>query len=600
MRLNKLHIQNFRKLNNVDILMGDATFLIGANNSGKSSALDAIEYLTSDKNKLDDSCRSRFIDDNGEERTNTEDVIIEGEFCDVPIDILNERGFKPERLIVTKDNEGNETYSFKYRVRLSSDNKTNREMLMHTTVISPKYSGCKTYQDFIDKGADSDLFEGKNLSKKLSSKEIDELNEIAPSLFDILNEEEWFSNPGGIPGNVLSKLPIFLKIKADVLIDEMAAEKSGTLHDLLDILFNQVRDSSPNYKNAVAALRELEKEMNPEDPDTEFGKLMKELNDVVDSVFHNASITVATELTKPDNLKAKYSASLTSNIKTPVERQGTGLIRATVFALLRYNKQRQERQDCTAQRGTIIGFEEPELFLHPNAAEKMRDIIYELASSSNQIIATTHSPYMIDLSKSNRQVLNSFKTSNYDYSSVFPFNLSDAFQKIVADDRTRVKMLQKIDSYVSRVFFAQKAIIIEGDTEDIVLKHTINILPEDIRKAIKEKYQIIKATGKATMISFIRYLSAIGINLFVIHDEDSDTPGAFKMNDPILKALGNDSSKRIMMHNCIEDELGYDAPNSDKPFKAYSFVDKWKCWNDVPKNWKDKIRIIFSEFELPQ
>lgn len=31
-------------------------------------------------------------------------------------------------------------------------------------------------------------------------------------------------------------------------------------------------------------------------------------------------------------------------------------------------------------------------------------------------------------------------------------------------------MIQKIDDYVARVFFSQKVIIVEGDTEDIVFK----------------------------------------------------------------------------------------------------------------------------------
>lgn len=45
MRLKSIKIQNFRKLNDVEINFGDATFLIGANNAGKSSTLDVVEYL---------------------------------------------------------------------------------------------------------------------------------------------------------------------------------------------------------------------------------------------------------------------------------------------------------------------------------------------------------------------------------------------------------------------------------------------------------------------------------------------------------------------------------------------------------------------------
>lgn len=67
MKLSEIKIQNFRKLKDVKIILGDATFLIGANNAGKSSTLDAIEYLVTDK-KLDNSCRSKYIDDAGEDK----------------------------------------------------------------------------------------------------------------------------------------------------------------------------------------------------------------------------------------------------------------------------------------------------------------------------------------------------------------------------------------------------------------------------------------------------------------------------------------------------------------------------------------------------
>jgi putative ATP-dependent endonuclease of OLD family len=228
--------------------------------------------------------------------------------------------------------------------------------------------------------------------------------------------------------------------------------------------------------------------------------------------------------------------------------------------------------------------------------KKMRDIIYELATNNHQIIATTHSPYMIDLSKDNRQVLNSFKMIDHDYACVTPFNLTQAFTKLIDDDKTRVKLLQKIDSYVARIFFTQKTVIVEGDTEDIVFRQTINVMPIEIKKAIKDKYQIIKATGKATMISFIKYLQALSVDVFVVHDEDAKTPGAEKMNGPILQALGGNETKRLMMHNCIEDELGYKAPSSDKPYHAFLVVKDWNNWHCVPENWKQIVRKVFSEF----
>ena len=49
MRLYKLKIEGFRKIISAEITFGDATFLIGENNVGKSTVLSAIEYLLTTK-----------------------------------------------------------------------------------------------------------------------------------------------------------------------------------------------------------------------------------------------------------------------------------------------------------------------------------------------------------------------------------------------------------------------------------------------------------------------------------------------------------------------------------------------------------------------
>ena len=68
------------------------------------------------------------------------------------------------------------------------------------------------------------------------------------------------------------------------------------------------------------------------------------------------------------------------------------------------------------------------------------------------------------------------------------------------------------------------------------------------------------------------------------------------MNQPILEALDNDASKRFMMNNCIEDELGYKAPTYDKPYKAYQYVNNWNSWENIPERWRNNIQTIFSPY----
>ena len=117
MKLYKLRIQNFRKLKAVEIPFSDATFLIGANNAGKTTTLDAIERLLEIKSAFAKEDLSKYYDANTEREIDEEgDIIVEGEFRDVPPAILNERGFKKERLFTYKE-DGVTKYGFLYRVR---------------------------------------------------------------------------------------------------------------------------------------------------------------------------------------------------------------------------------------------------------------------------------------------------------------------------------------------------------------------------------------------------------------------------------------------------------------------------------------------------
>lgn len=594
MRIHKLHIENFRKLQNVDIDMRETTFLIGANNAGKTSTLDAIEYLLCSKT-FSESERSKFVVDNEEHNVEGE-TIISAEFRDVSEDVLNTRGFNRERLSTYEEN-GETKFCFSYRVRFDSACKPHREILLRNARLNELYSECNTLQEIIDtdQNIDSQMFAGENLTKKLTSKEKADLVNKFWFLGESVEGEDWVENPGGIPQNILSRLPLFLKIKADVAGDEMG-ETKGTLFTLLTKMFNEVREKSDHFKAAQRELEALQHQMDPSVEDSDFGVLIKEINEAISVVFPKSRIDVSTDLTKADSLKPSYDVSLKSNVSTKVGFQGTGLIRSAVVALLRYDQQQKLKNPNETHMGMIVGFEEPELFLHPNAAENMRNLIYELSTSDCQIISTTHSPYMIDLSKKPTQVLNCFSVGQNEFAQITPFNLSDAFLNIEADERAHVKMVQKIDDYVSRVFFARKSIVVEGDTEDIVFKKTISLMPEEVRKQIQSDYQIVMAHGKATMISFVKYLKALNVDVFVVHDEDSGVEGAEKMNQPILDSLDGDANKRLMMHNCVEEELGYNAPSYDKPYKAYEFVSQWEKWDDVPERWKEVIKKVFHEF----
>lgn len=616
MRLHYLKIEGFRRHVNTDVFFSDATFLIGENNLGKSSVLAALSYLLSDTKKISSE---EFFSVKGEDGANkrlANRIVLTAEFRNIPVEAETWRGFKG-RLLPYEVEEGlSETgQRVLFRKTYEPDKDYVVEMREHKRTLKAVFSKCQTPNNYKDAGLEetlvTELCGTINLDKKLTAKLAESIKQL-DELYDVDETQiEWVNNPGGIPGNVLHRMPKFLLIPAQDRTSELDAS-NGALVKTLTELFNDVRDESENYKQAQHFLNKLALELDPSDQEKEFGKMMKDLNKVLSDVFPDAGIHAKPSLADPNTvIKPQFNVTMYSNVVTSVALQGTGMIRSAVFALLRYRNIRENNKGRTVGSSTrplLIGFEEPEIYLHPNAATQLRDTIYSLADSeSNQIICTTHSPYMIDLSQKPSQTLNNLCLGGCEIEvanqvvqvegvKTYPFNTTRAFKQLQGDDKTYVKMLLKIDDYVARVFFAKNVLIVEGDTEDIVLRESIIRMPQIVQQDIKQSWQIIKARGKATIISLVKYLRSMGIDPVVIHDEDSETPRAVIYNQPILVAVGN-ATKRHMLTNCIEDVLGYQAPTKEKPSTAYRYIkDNWgDDWSSVPNSWRQIIERVFDE-----
>ncbi len=599
MKLYRLKIEGFRRITNAEIYLGDTTFLIGSNNAGKSSVFAAIGHLLkAGKSTIADTDFHRCVNDDGLECTATETIVLEGEFRDLPVEANDWRGFRGRILPYAVTDDSDESgLSIVYRKTYKLGAEPIIELLSHTRRKAPGYENATKIEDIIKAGMPSEvaveLF-GKT-EGKLTTK-----NELALENYNeawLIDETEpiWIPNPGGFNSIVASKLPTFILIPADDGRDQITG-KSGALEAIMKELFNEVRSASENYKQAQHYLDALALELEPSDETTQFGLLMGQLNNVLESVFDKAKFYAEASLSKPeDAIRPEFNYSMSSNVKTTIPLQGSGLIRSAVFALLKFRQKWLEERETEASRGLLIGFEEPEIYLHPNAANQMRDTIYALSRGDVQIICTTHSPYMVDLSRQERQVLNSMRLEGTGICSL-PFSLTEQFMTLQDDDKHYIKMLLRMDDHASRVFFADYVVVIEGDTEEIVLRETIQRMPENVRRGINCGAQLFKARGKPVIISLVKYLKSFGINPFVIHDADSGVVGAERFN-PLIEAAVGDPTRVLRMANCIEDELGYPAPTAEKPFKAYTHVTLWgPNWDDVPEAWRTKMEVVFAPY----
>jgi predicted ATPase len=596
MKIASLSIQGYKRLRIATCNFGDATFLIGPNNSGKSTVLGAITHLLSANKRIPaEEYYSENDPETHERKTIAQVIVLTAEFRDVPPEAKNWRGFKGRVFEYDAKDSGESGLSITYRKTYELGKDVTVEIMSKPRVPKSGLERATTPRSLIELGVPEDAVIAKfpELDKKLTAAQKTNLAEF-DELYDVQDETEstWFQNPGGIPGVVLSRLPRYIIIPAELSSDEICG--NGVLSKTLTELFEDVRADSANYREAQRYLDLLARELDPRDGNSEFGKMMNELNQVISNVFPESRIHASADLSDPDkSLKPTFKVELSSNIRTAVDHQGAGMIRSAVFGILRFREHwLASREDKEVTRSIVIGFEEPEIFLHPSAANQMRDTIYELSSGKSQIVATTHSPYLIDISRRPRQILNRFSQTDGTITTE-SFNVTEKFLALQGTDQDYVKMLLKVDDYIARVFFTRRIVIVEGDTEDIVLRETLQRLEKSRRLTVYAETEIIKARGKAAIVGLAKYLKSFGMHPFVIHDRDQGVPGAEKFNEPIKRLVGEQNV--IQLEECIEDVLGYEAPSREKPSTAYDCTKAWgDKWEDVPAKWRAVVEQAFK------
>jgi hypothetical protein len=582
MKLMRLDLENFRRIENTTIHLSPSTFIVGPNNTAKSSIIAAVEALLSlEKEKL--SVQDILERPDGTRACQT---AITAYFGDIPAEVAASRGFRGR---VVND-------QFVYRKSLTTaTTKPKIETQQYPSALKPAFEKAKKVKDLLDGGLTADVVRD---ALELSDPEAKLPKEWQMSIpealdFDTTAQPTWVVNPGGIPQNVLSRLPRLIHIPALTESKEIESdEKRFALGECLSLLFEDLIGGTPLAGEIQTKLKQLEKQMDPADEASLVHGLIKDINTIIADVFPKCGISIEPSLQDlVEILRPKYDIKVFSNIRTGASRQGTGLIRTCAFAMLRYHARLKIKKELQT-RPVLVAFEEPELFLHPSAANLLRDTIYSLGES-DQIICTTQSPWMIDLTR-DPQSITRMSINECDYAIASNYGVSSALGKLPPEDKDRIKMVQVFDDELSRVFFAERAVVVEGDSEVLAIRNTLQLLPDTIQKLVAARYQLVKARGKASIISLVKYLRELNIEPIVIHDGDYGVAGAEKFNEPIAQAVGQGGTV-IILAKCLEEALGYAPPNSDKPYQAFSHTSQWESADDVPAKWMEAISKAFAD-----
>jgi len=550
LKLTKFTIRNFKGIKELSIDVENITVIIGPNNCSKSTILQALKLFGSSNKKIDSDFYFRH--------NTSEPISFHATFSDISVEEAVLHGIKASI--------HSESNSFIVRAIYSYGQDVKR---------SSKTSG---------------------------------------SLDHDLEEDGWDGKMGG--GNNASH---FLNVFPEVIYIPAVKNASDELKTnsdnmkTLTTLYKEIVHSLDEYTEAEEKTRLLQNKINQHD-DQKIKYFESEvqsfLNDVTSTKI-NFKVDV-----KPIDEIVSTSVSPFFNyngIETGIEFQGNGVQRTFIVSILKgfrkfKNKySTDKKEESQYKRSLIIAIEEPELYLHPQIAKIFKDTLYSLADDNLfQVIATSHSPSFIDLSKPNRTLA---KLSLDEYKMVNVAQVSSDIYSMGADDVQRFQALLKFNPYINEVFFADRAILVEGDTEVVTFKLIGEKLVENgiLTQEMLSRTSVVNCAGKATMYIVLNILNNFGIDYSVVHDLDITelnskgqrrSPSALKtvitINHKLEQlALARGNRKFVFQHT-FEAEMPADyEKGSSKSFSAYEYL-KEKSLEELPERFINVIKGAYA------
>lgn len=400
MKLKRILIENYRGLRQVEVPLSNFACIIGENNAGKSSVLQALSLFFSGSSITS----ADFFNPE-------EDVRIELEFTEIKeIDV--------ERL--------EETHRDKVRELLKGDTLT---LVRH---YGTDGRGKLKLVSMVPKDV---RFSSENITALTKSQRAgvafkQSLSEAFPEIADSFTNSTGVSEARDFIRKFGDSLPESQKNKGDVdLPTELDVKEKGIFFMLPEPIYIQAvkdlsddtktKESTPFGKVICILMKAIEDKLNEETQlfqtlRAKLNRIVKEDGEIDDSnrldeikiiertvegyvqeSFSTAKLNIA--IPPPEIKTVLQGAQIFVNdgVEGQIDSKGDGLRRAVVFAIMRaYVDVAKMPEFATSeiQKGNyLLLFEEPELYLHPKA----QDILFKALSEFSKlhfVVVSTHSP----------------------------------------------------------------------------------------------------------------------------------------------------------------------------------------------------------------
>jgi len=454
MKLLDISVKNFRSISgdsvNLSFEGSDIIFILGQNNSGKSSLLSAYAYLVTPKQK---ALLSDFLGYNTKNEIEIVATFIKDDGDDA---IFKKQGF--EKWVATDG-------KIKFR---------------------------KTWSNTDDEGQKETL--------------------------DPLSGSFVINGFGGIEQHFTKQAPTPILIPAVPTLDDLSKFIKETVQK--SVLKTLKNEESEAYNKVIYEIEKLQDRILSKDAILQ-KSVQANLN--FQKVFPDLTLDISPiegkEFNLSSSLEKEFSVIIKDNrfpeAKQDFTNHGNGVIRQTLFNFLGVVKSElpSVEEGGDNRKDYIILFEEPEVYLHPKAIKLLRNVLYDLCTNSRfQIVCSSHSPALIDLSKPHTSIARMIRGKD---GNTYTYQAGENLFAATNELKDMVQMINRFDTNVCESFFSDEVILVEGDTEAIVCRELLD-------KYFPTKDIYVVNTGSKNNIPFFQKIfNHFNIKQHIIHDSDT-------------------------------------------------------------------------------
>jgi len=395
-------------------------------------------------------------------------------------------------------------------------------------------------------------------------------------------------------------LPDFYLIPAvRDLTEEIKVKTTTTFGRLLNRAVREMAEQDPRFIDAKKQLESVVSSLNVRDAEEGRSNQLAALEKSIEEELLSWGVKVNIEVTPPQLerlFELGTNVQLDDGVKTSADRKGHGLQRAMMLALLRAwaKALRSDKKDegesgvsPRKQSDTVIfAIEEPELFLHPHAQRRLAAFLRDIAyTPEHQVFLCSHSTYFVDL-EHYKEVAVVTKDSPEKGSCVRQCT-RDLFEgDDAANRKNRFHMARWINPDRGEMFFAQRVVFVEGETEKVMLPflaEKFGVLNPDV--------SVIDCGSKHNLPLYIAVAEAFKIPYLVVHDEDplpdpipsdwnenkkQEKEHTFKLNEKIAGIVKSPLGQVEVFSPDFEKVAGVSRSQGEKKGKALAALDHFE------------------------